>query len=186
MELLFDEGRLVTTIAYALRHGPSRFALELDDEGWTKFDDLIAAIRFERYEWTDLNAPTAKAALESMDRFEFRGDYIRAAYGHSVELLTPPPIAAPPAILFHGTAADNVASIFQQGVRKMKRRFVHLSADLDWVIRFLSDKPTRTILAVNTSMAINAGVSFRRANNHVWLTDSVPPTLLAIHSQGVG
>jgi putative RNA 2'-phosphotransferase len=181
-----DRGRLVSTMAFALRHDPAHFDLELDDEGWTSFEELIFAIRFKRYEWEYVDETIVRSVIADMDRFEIRNGRIRAVYGHSVELAKPPAIATPPAILYHGTSADNVSSILQQGVLRMRRRFAHLSSDYDWVVKFLIDKPSWTIFAIDTARAVDAGVLFRKANSHVWLTDAMPAQFLCLCTNGHG
>ena len=181
-----DRGRLVATMAFALRHDPGCLGLELDDEGWASFEDLIIAIRFRRYDWADLDVPLVKSIIEGMECFEVHQGKIRAVYGHSVELAKLPPITAPPAVLFHGTSSDNVPSILQQGVLRMRRRFVHFSSDFDWVVRFLDDKPSWTLFSVDTQHALDAGLAFRKANNHVWLTELMALRFLSIHSTGQG
>ena len=182
----FDQGRLISTMAFALRHDPAHFGLDLDEEGWTSFEDLIIAIRFERYDWDFIDEALVKATIAGMDRFETREGKIRAVYGHSIEIARPPAVATPPALLFHGTAADNVSNILHQGILRMRRRFAHFSTDYDWVVRFLSDKPAWTIFAVDAPPALEAGVTFRKANHHVWLADSMDPQFLYVHSTGNG
>ncbi len=186
MHRQLDQGRLVSTMAFALRHDPAHFELELDEEGWTRFEDLIIAIRFERFEWAFIDEPLVRAAIAGMDRFEIRDGMIRAVYGHSIDLAKPPAATAPPALLFHGTASANVPSILQQGILRMRRRFVHFSTDYDWVVDFLCDKPTWTIFAIPTPAALETGVVFRKANDHVWLTDFMDPRFIQICSTGRG
>lgn len=178
----FDPGRLVSTMAFALRHDPTHFGLDLDEEGWTSFEELIIAIRFERYDWDFIDEALINETIGSMDRFEIRDGRIRAVYGHSIELAKPPAIATPPALLFHGTASANVPSILQQGILRMRRRFAHFSTDHDWVVRFLCDKPMWTIFAIDTVRAEEAGVEFRQANHHVWLADAMNPQFICPHS----
>jgi len=173
-------------MAFALRHNPGHFDLELDDEGWTSFEDLIIAIRFERYEWGCLDESIVHAAIADMDRFEIRDGRIRAVYGHSIELARPPEVSTPPAVLYHGTAADNVLNIRMQGILRMSRQFVHLSSDYEWVVRFLDDKPAWTIFAIDTLPALEAGILLRSANQHVWLTDALPASFLRIEATGEG
>jgi putative RNA 2'-phosphotransferase len=158
--------------------------LQLDAEGWTSFEELIIAIRFERHEWAWLDESKIMAAIAEMDRFEIREGKIRAVYGHSIALARPPAIATPPDVLYHGTSADNVPNILKHGILRMRRQLAHLSSDYEWVVRFLDDKATWTILAIKSSAALNAGVSFRKANHHVWLTDEIQPGFLDIHSEG--
>jgi RNA:NAD 2'-phosphotransferase (TPT1/KptA family) len=67
----------------------------------------------------------------------------------------------------------------------MNRRFVHFSSDVDWIIDFLSDKPEWVIFAIRTDAALQAGIEFRMATFHVWLTDSMDPRFLAIHLSNV-
>jgi len=40
-----DYKRLSKTISHALRHRPEIYGLELDAEGWTPVEDLLAALR---------------------------------------------------------------------------------------------------------------------------------------------
>ena len=181
-----DRERLVSTMAFALRHDPAQFDLQLDDEGWSNFEDLIIAIRFERVEWAYIDESIVNEIIADMDRFEVRDGRIRAVYGHSVELTRPPAISTPPTVLYHGTSADNVPSILREGVLRMRRQFAHLSSDYDWVVRFLDDKPAWTIFAIDTFPALEAGILFRRANQHVWLTDALPANFLRIESTGEG
>jgi putative RNA 2'-phosphotransferase len=181
-----DRGRLVNTMAFALRHDPAHFDLQLDDEGWTSFEDLVIAVRFERHEWAYLDEFIVKAVIADMDRFEIRNGRIRAVYGHSVELLKPPATATPPPILLHGTSADNVSSILRHGILRMRRRFAHFSTDYDWVVQFLDDKPCWAVFEIDTALALKGGITFRQANRHVWLTDAMPPEFLRMRSEGHG
>jgi putative RNA 2'-phosphotransferase len=184
MRTRFDPSRLISTMAFALRHDPACFCLDLDEEGWASLDDLITAIRFERYDWNFLDETLVRSVIGDMDRFEIRDGRIRAVYGHSIELAKQPPIATPPEVLFHGTASGNLPSILQNGISRMRRRFAHFSTDYEWVVQFLSDKPEWTILAVNTFTPSAAGVVFRKANHHVWLADWMDPRYLLVHSSG--
>ena len=78
-------------MAFALRHDPAHFGLDLDEEGWTNLADLLAAIRLDRYEWALIDATFLKATIEGMERFEITDGRIRATYGHSIELGKLPP-----------------------------------------------------------------------------------------------
>ena len=51
MNSAIDRAKLVSTLAFALRHNPARFGLELDEEGRTSLADMLAAIRFDRFDW---------------------------------------------------------------------------------------------------------------------------------------
>ena len=119
------------------------------------------------------------------DRFEIDGAKIRAVYGHSINLEKPPPIQIPPNVLFHGTSADKVAEIMAKGLLHMRRRFVHLSSDLNWVLRFVANKERWVVFRVPASVARADGVAFRQANHHVWLADSIDPRFVQVYSSWI-
>src|SRR4029450_3377321 len=116
------------------------------------------------------------------NRFEVRDGMIRAVYGHSTKLESPPAVVEPPDFLFHGTAENLVPVIRAKGLLRMRRRFVHLSSDLDWVRGFLATKSHWAVIRICALDAHNNGCSFRRANGHVWLGDSVSPEFLQLIS----
>ena len=73
----FDQGRLISTMAFALAT-----ILRVSAWNWTKragrsFDDLVIAIRFERYDWAFIDEALVKAAIAGMDRFEICDDNLR-------------------------------------------------------------------------------------------------------------
>ena len=180
--------KLLHTMAHALRHDPSKYGLDPDPEGWVSFGDLIIAIRYERREWMNLEPDDILeilAAIES-DRFEIAGAKIRAVYGHSIVLEQPAPIQEPPEFLFHGTSADLVSEIMVEGLLRMSRQFVHLSSDIDWVLRFIANKERWVVFRIPAKAACQEGVVFRKANRHVWLADLVDPRLLQIDLSGNG
>src|SRR5690554_858562 len=88
---------------------------------------------------------------------------IRAAQGHSVAV-------ARPATVFHGTARGNLDAIFATGLISGRRQHVHLSSDEEAAIKVCA-----LVLRVNTAAMHADGLIFWRADNSVWLTDTVPP-----------
>jgi putative RNA 2'-phosphotransferase len=104
---------------------------------------------------------------------------IRALYGHSTpqKLLKEP--AAPPAILFHGTAPKTVALIRKEGLRPMGRQYVHLSADIPTATQVGRRKAKDpVILPIRAAEAHEAGMRFYRGNDLVWLADAVAPAFI--------
>ena len=182
------EMKLIHTMAHALRHDPEKYGLEPDSEGWVLIDDLIIAIRFERLDCLNLQRRDVEQLLKKLesDRFEVAGAKIRAVYGHSIVLENPAPIQEPPEFLFHGTSADLVSEIMVKGLHRMSRQFVHLSSDIDWVLRFVANKHRWVVFRIPAKAARQDGVVFRQANRHVWLADSVDPRFLQTDSSGSG
>ena len=185
MTATIDDGKLVSTLAFALRHDPARFGLDLDDEGWTNLEDLVIAIRFDRYDWAHINDAVLKTTIEGMDRFEIRDGRIRATYGHSIELGKLPPVALPPTVLFHGTTDNTLPAIRRDGLRPIGRRFVHLTSDREYALRVANAKQGQTVILVRAADAYASGRTFRRANDHVWLTDQVDATFLTTEPEQV-
>ncbi len=96
------------TISHALRHEPWLYELELDDAGWVSVDALLAALRTEKPAWAGLSEADLVQMMAEAEkqRFEMRDGSIRALYGHSTPQKLSKEPAAPPAILFHGTAGQ--------------------------------------------------------------------------------
>jgi putative RNA 2'-phosphotransferase len=169
---------LSRTVSHALRHAPWLYGLELDDAGWVPVDALLAALRAEKRGWTTLSEANLAQMMAEAEkkRYELRDGRIRALYGHSTPQKLSRQAAQPPAILFHGTAPENVARIRDQGLRPMGRQYVHLSVDTataEQVGRRKAKAPV--ILRVSAGEAHGAGVLFYRGNDLVWLADVIAP-----------
>jgi putative RNA 2'-phosphotransferase len=177
-----DPQRLVKISKYLskhLRHQPERLGLQLAPGGWVRVDDLLAAC--------DRNSfPISREQLEEVVRsndkrrfaFEPTGALIRANQGHStsVDLRLEP--AEPPALLYHGSGAQNVEPISREGLNKMARHHVHLSIDVPTAQGVGTRHGKPVIFAVDAAAMRRAGHTFYVSANGVWLTDAVPPEYL--------
>ena len=175
--------RLSKTIAKALRHSPWLFELEIDDEGWTPVEDLLAALAREHSEWrhlTETNLAEMNAQSEKK-RYEIQDGKIRAYYGHSLpgKLLKTP--AEPPNILYHGTTDEAIDAIRQSGLRPMRRQYVHLSMDRETAnLVARRKKGSIVILEIRAGQAHRNGVRFYLGNEMVWLSDPIPPEYIVV------
>lgn len=108
---------LSRSASHALRHEPWVYELELDEEGWTSVDSILAALRKERSEWADLTEADLNQMIEisSKRRHEIVQGQIRAIYGHSIAGKLKKTPAIPPDVLYHGTAPDVVPFIQASG-----------------------------------------------------------------------
>ncbi|GAB2875464.1 hypothetical protein GCM10027044_42680 [Hymenobacter ruber] len=80
----------------------------------------------------------------------------------------------PPEVLYHGTAVQHQAAILRDGLRKMSRHHVHLSADVA-TARTVGRRHGRLVLfEVAAGQLHRNGQAFYQADNGVWLTDEVP------------
>ncbi|WNI14951.1 RNA 2'-phosphotransferase [Actinacidiphila sp. ITFR-21] len=167
--------RVSRFLSLVLRHRPESVGVALDEGGWVDVDVLIAACAargrgFSRAELDHV------VATNSKKRFAYSEDgrRIRASQGHSVAVELGLPATAPPAVLYHGTAAAALPRILREGLLPMARQDVHLSADAATAVRVGSRHGRPVVLEVDAAGLAAAGHGFRVSANGVWLTDAVP------------
>lgn len=171
--------QLLRTLCRILRHDSHALGLSLQPHGFLAVDEVLEAInRVGR------KAPISRQQLIALlvghdDRFELRGDQVRARYGHSRACFHLEASDAPPPTLFHGTYLAALDLIRRFGLQPMSRSYLHLTTDLDYAWR-IALKGTRVpaIVQVDTAAASRAGIVFHRANRHVWLCGPLPPPFL--------
>jgi putative RNA 2'-phosphotransferase len=88
--------------------------------------------------------------------------------------------AAPSPLLFHGTPEQSVPAILREGLRKMARHHVHLSADAQTASRVGARRGRPVVLPIDAAAMVAAGHAFFLSVNGVWLTDNVPPEFLRL------
>ena len=179
-----DEKRLVKTSKFLskhLRHAPEAIGLQLSGDGWASVDELLAAcaragMHISR---ADLEEVVEK---NSKNRFAFddTGTRIRASQGHSIEVDLDLEPVEPPAKLYHGTAAHNVDVILRDGLVKMRRHHVHLSAETETATRVGQRHGRPVVLVVDAAAMQQEGFLFYRSDNGVWLADEVPSRYLSV------
>lgn len=180
------EPRLVglsKTVSHALRHRPWLYELELDDQGWTSVEELLAALRQRRESWHDVSEADLAAVIAQSEkrRFELRDGRIRALYGHSVPGKLAKKPAAPPTTLYHGTTSAALPSILNAGLQPMRRQYVHLSVEEDTAQQVARRKgPAVVVLAIRAAEAHQRGVPFYEGNEMVWLADHIPPEFIEV------
>lgn len=177
--------RVSKRLSWALRHDPTAAGLVLNEQGWVPVVEVLAALSLSRTVLDTVVASNDKrrfAVVRAADGV----DRIRASQGHSVPVdlgLSP---VAPPAVLFHGTAASNVDSIVAQGLRAGRRQHVHLSADQATALAVGRRwGVAAVVLMVDCEALVGAGHLFYRSANGVWLTDHVPAGYVSLVVGGV-
>jgi putative RNA 2'-phosphotransferase len=173
-----DRVRLSKTMARALRHEPWVFELELDEQGWTPVEALLESLREMRGVWRDLTADHFAAVIAESDkqRYEMQDGNIRALYGHSIPAKIVKTPAVPPEILYHGTTDQALPIIMAQGLKPMKRQYVHFSVDEATARQVGKRKGGNTvILTILAGEAHRNGVPFYMGNEMIWLADVVAP-----------
>ncbi|MGY0235001.1 RNA 2'-phosphotransferase [Longispora urticae] len=163
-----DVVKVSKRMSKALRHQPERLGLTLDSAGWVDVADLLAAMHLTREQLDVVVAENNKK------RFEVVDGRIRASQGHSVDVDLGYEPAEPPAVLYHGTPAGNVAAILAQGLLKGNRHHVHLSGDTATAVQVGARRGRPVVLTVHAGRMAADGHVFYRSTNGVWLAEHVP------------
>ena len=175
--------QLSRALSHMLRHRPDLYGIALDEAGWAPIDSVIAALARHKPHWRDLSPDDIDAmmAVAEKQRFEVDGARIRARYGHSVEGRIAHRPARPPALLYHGTTRAALASIRKNGLRPMRRQFVHLSPDTETAIKVAGRRTADpVIIEIDAESAHRSGLQFHHAGDRTWLAEAVDPIYLTI------
>jgi len=179
-----DTGRQIAAskfMSLVLRHRPKMLGIELEEGGWAPVSVLLEGMNRRGFS-IDLDDLEYLVEHNDKSRFAFdeTGERIRANQGHSVsvDLMLEP--VTPPDVLHHGTHEGAVAAILREGLKKMKRHHVHLSAVTETATKVGARRGKPIIFAVDAKAMNAVGHLFYRAENGVWLTDAVSPEFLKL------
>ncbi len=182
--LLLDSRRRVLLsklMSGLLRHFPWEAGLVLDDEGWVDIDELVKGIREkwrrkDLYKWVTREHVIAVALLDPKGRFEVRDNKIRARYGHSIKVAVKYSPDDSIYKLYHGTRRDNVERILVEGIKPMKRQWVHLSLNIpDACDTGRRHGGIPVVLKVNADCLRKKNLQVYRASRSVYVVEYVPP-----------
>jgi putative RNA 2'-phosphotransferase len=166
-------------LSLVLRHKPDEVGITLDSAGWVTVEELLRAVNQHGVSLT-LDELKHLVATSDKKRFALSDDglRIRANQGHSVEVDLEYPPQVPPELLYHGTATRFVTGIRQDGLKKMGRHDVHLSAETKVTYQVGSRHGKPVLLVIRAGDMHRAGHVFRCSANGVWLVDHVPPQFI--------
>lgn len=170
-----DYYKIGKALTKALRHTPKEFKIELDDEGWTKIEDLVNGMKRKGY---DVDRDDILIAISKSDKKRHEisedGEWIRCLYGHSFNNKIMKDKECPPEYLYHGTNQEALEMIKIEGLKPMNRQYIHYSIDLETAIKVGSRKTKiPLILKINSKEAYDDGVSFYKGNDETWLSDNL-------------
>lgn len=170
-----NDVKLGKFISLILRHHPETIHLKLDEQGWADLEQLINGIN--QYGLSiDRTILDRIVTQNDKQRYSYNEDKtkIRANQGHSISVNLELTSVVPPDILYHGTASRFTGSIFQEGITKQSRQYVHLSSDYKTALSVGSRHGTPVVLKIYASRMYQDGYSFYLSENHVWLTPYIP------------
>ena len=169
-------------LSLILRHKPETIGLELDPEGWVSIEDLLQNSEQHGF---NLNRAILDEVVFTNDKMRFAlspdGLRIRANQGHSLDVELGLKKAEPPEMLFHGTVKRFLNAILAEGLNKMSRQHVHLSATLETARNVGARRGEPVVLSVDATRMHRKKFEFFLSANGVWLTENVPAEFIRIH-----
>ena len=177
--------KLSKFLALILRHQPERFALAMDEEGWTSLSEVMEILRgLPNFHWAthaDVMTVVEEGTGDGKRRFEVTEGRIRARYGHSLAQPIRYEPCTPPRRLYHGTSPESLESIRREGLKPMERQYVHLSPDHKTAVRVgVRHAAHPIILTVRAAEARADGIEFYQADEAVYLVKHIPPEFLEL------
>ena len=162
-----------------LRHEPERVGLKLGDAGWVSVDEWLQAVNLGGVSLT-LDQLKHVVATSDKKRFAFSedGERIRASQGHSLAVNQQYQPQTPPEFLYHGTATRFLPGIRRDGLQRMQRHDVHLSAETKVTVQVGARHGKPVLLIIRAGDKHRAGHAFRCSANGVWLVNHVPPEFI--------
>jgi putative RNA 2'-phosphotransferase len=163
-------------LSLVLRHSPQTIHLNMDKNGWVSIDELIH--NANKYKNLHLTIDLIKTIVENNDKQRFiisdDGKRIRANQGHTITVDLELESKTPPDILYHGTATRFLDSIMKDGLKPMRRQYVHLSRTEEIALTVGKRHGNPVVLYIDAKNMYKADYQFYLSENKVWLVDHVP------------
>jgi len=149
--------------------------LEMDEAGWVAVEELLQSSANHGRHITQDDISAAIAGSDKK-RFSFSADrkFIRANYGHSVDINPDYEPEKPPDTLYHGTARRFLSKIRDEGLRSQNRQFVHLSTDKKSAREVGTRHGKPFILEIAAIDMYKDDYAFYLSDADIWLTKIVP------------
>ena len=146
-----------------------------DKEGWASIDSLVNELK-RWFPWVTKEHVLYVVSKDEKGRYELSGNKIRARYGHTVKWVRPTLEEVKEETLYHGTSCEAAKKIMKEGIKPMKRNFVHLTTSIEEAIENAKRKgKCIKILVVDGKCLEEKGIKLFKAGKHVRTCSYVPP-----------
>lgn len=168
-------------LSYVLRHHPEEIDLQIDNKGWAHLPSLIEKAR---QNGRTISREQIREIIETGDKKRFSlsddGQFIRAGYGHSIDVDLGLAPQSPPSHLYHGTAQKNISSIRSTGLQPQSRNLVHLSDNKKDAVSVGGRHGKPVVLTIEAAKMYNEGFPFYQSDSEpgIWLVERVPPDFI--------
>jgi len=167
---------LSRVLAYYLRHKPNELNLELNTGGWVDVNALISGMKKCGH---SINKTILFEIVntDNKNRYSLNRErtLIRANQGHSVPVNMNFVPQCPPDFLYHGTSSRFIDKIMKDGLQRMTRNYVHLSADID-TARAVGTRHGGNLVIITIDTKQYKKIDWYISENGVWLVKYLPPT----------
>ena len=167
-------------MAYILRHSPEDFGLKPDGEGFVPLDELVRALQTV---YPDVTEELVREIVkrDAKGRYEIRDGKIRARYGHSFKVKLDHEEDTESRVLYHGTPRRNLERIMREGLKPMRRQFVHLSTSRSEAIE-TGRRHGRDVvlLIIDADCLRKKGLKIYKAGKNVRIVERVPPECITL------
>ena len=163
-------------MSYLLRHDPEN--LEMDRHGFVDVDELVEKLK-KRF---PIDKKSIFEIVERSDRrrFEIIGNKIRALYGHTIPVKLELEEDRVVKVLYHGTTSEAAHKIMRDGLKPMRRRWVHLSPTIEIAMEVGKRRTNApVILKINVEAARKSGLRFYKATDKVYVCGAILPRYIA-------
>ena len=172
-----DERKISQRMSYLLRHNPED--LSMDKRGWVKTEELLKKLEITQEELDNI------VTTNSKKRFGYSNDksLIRAHQGHSAKLNLRVEFKEVqfPINYYHGTNKRIAATILREGLKPMKRSYVHLSKSMMIATTVGRRHGNEVVIfIIDGNQMKRDGYKIYESENDVILVDSVPPKYLKL------
>lgn len=165
-------------LSRALRHDPAMVGESFGENGTIPVESVLKGLHMTMKDLQHIVANDSKGRYS----FEENGTLIRAVQGHSAKVKINFEKVTPPDVLYHGTAQKFLKPIMEQGLKSMKRQYVHLSGSTETAMGVASRRDNPVLLEVDAKSMAESGVEFFLSKNGVWLVAEVTPEHLKLLS----
>lgn len=171
-----EEQKISKFISLILRHKPEVIGVTLDNNGWCNTEELLNGCRITIDELINI------VENDSKTRYAFNEDKskIRANQGHSINVDLNLKSIKPPDVLYHGTSTKYINKILLEGIKKITRKHVHLSDNLETAKSVGERHGNPVILSIDSKSMYNDGYKFYLSENKVWLCDYISTKYIKI------
>ncbi len=174
----YEQEHLGKTLAGALRHFPEKFNLTMDPRGWVDIQQFVNAIRSRRrrFRWLRAYHVVALIKTDPKGRYQYKDGYIRATYGHTIDVDLDFPTDETPDKLYYPATEEEAEFLKEGGIRPADRVFVHLSTTLESAVEAGKVRsPRPVIFEIDAKKASEDGIKIMHAAPTIFITKEIPP-----------